>query len=76
MIARPESPMMRTLRQRALDAHQMRPADLVIYLVGAVVVLVAFVGLVVTLDDIGRGREPSVLAAIRAFLDALDASPR
>jgi len=72
MSARPESPMLRTLRQRDLDAHRVPLLDLVAYLVGFTIVLVAIVGLAITLDDIGRGRDPSVLAAIRAFLDALD----
>ena len=74
MSARPESPMMRTLRQLDYDAHQMRCADLVLHLLGFLVVLLAIVSLAITIDDLGRGRDPSVLAAIRAFLDALDAA--
>lgn len=72
-MPRSESPMMRTLRQRALDAHQMSSADMVLVVLGFMVVLFGIVALAITLDDIGRGRDPTVLTAIRAFLDALDA---
>lgn len=73
---RPESPLVRTLRQAALDLRRARPIDLLAMCLGYALItglaLVALVAAGVWLDDVGAGRTPDLLVRISAALAALD----
>lgn len=75
MSRRNESPMLRSLRQRSLDA-QMRPFDGFAMVLGyALLIGVAMFGLVtiaVALDDWALGQPADLLAQVSAALAALD----
>jgi len=73
---RPEPPILRALRQVALDLRQARAIDLLAMCIGyALLIGLAVVALVaagVWLGAAGLGREPDLLTRISAALAALD----
>lgn len=75
----PESDMMRTLRQYALDARKLRPFDAFCLCLGYALLIGVLLFLVVAtataLDDWASGRPASVAAQISAAIATLDARP-
>lgn len=71
MSARPESPMLRALRQRDLD-RDVSVLTMLAWIVAAIAVIAAVEGAVIILLDLAATGESSLLRAISAFMAELD----
>lgn len=79
MSPTPESDMMRTLRQYALDARRLRAFDAFCLCLGYALLvgmmLFLLVATATAIDDWASGRPASVAAQISAAIATLDARP-
>jgi len=69
---RRESPMMRTLRQADLAAHQLRAVDLLALALGYGLILSMCVAGIISLIDWLQGNPQTVLPQIAAFIARMD----